>query len=399
MSELIHGRQARQEILKEIIKDLHRGVPVEEVKGRFKALIADVGPREIGEMEQQLIAEGLPEEEIKKLCDVHVQIFEDALEQQEKPQVTSGHPVDTLRRENEAIARVVEELTAQLSDLGDPPSEEKLAALKESIQANLEKLGEVEKHYLKKENQLFPVLEKHGVGGPSKVMWALHDDIRALLKEVQEALRQDDPRRLVYGGKRLLNMVDEMIYKEENILFPMTVEMFTEEDWAHVHRGEEEIGYALIEPGGQWQPVKAKGPVAQGSGVIELDTGVLTPEQINLLLTHLPVDVTYVDEHDRVRYYSQGKERIFPRSSGIIGRDVQNCHPPNSVHVVTKIVDSFKTGERDDAEFWIQMQGRFIHIRYFAVRDKDGEYRGVVEVSQDVTGIRALEGQRRLLDW
>lgn len=132
---------------------------------------------------------------------------------------------------------------------------------------------------------------------------------------------------------------------------------------------------------------------------ISLKTGVLTAEQIDLLLTNLPVDVTFVDENDKVRYFSQGKERIFTRTAAIIGRDVHNCHPPQSVHVVQKIIDDFKAGKRDVAEFWLQMGSAFIHIRYFALRDDAGAYKGVIEVSQNVTDIRALEGEKRLLDW
>jgi len=134
-------------------------------------------------------------------------------------------------------------------------------------------------------------------------------------------------------------------------------------------------------------------------GSLTLDTGLLTAEQINLLLKHLPVDVSFVDENDRVAYYSQTEDRIFPRSPGIIGRTVQNCHPSKSVHIVNKMLDEFRAGRKDSSEFWIQMKGKFIHIRYFAVRDSMGSYKGTLEVSQDVTSIRGLEGEKRLLDW
>jgi DUF438 domain-containing protein len=130
-----------------------------------------------------------------------------------------------------------------------------------------------------------------------------------------------------------------------------------------------------------------------------MHTGQLTLEQVNLIFTHLPVDLSFVDETDEVRFYSEGPERIFPRTPEVIGRKVQNCHPPKSVHMVQAILDEFRAGKQDTAEFWIEMQGKFLHIRYFAIRDRDGEYRGCLEVSQDVTGIRALEGERRLLQW
>ena len=160
-----------------------------------------------------------------------------------------------------------------------------------------------------------------------------------------------------------------MIYKEENILFLMSLDTLSESDWVKVRRGEEEIGYAWIEPEVDWQPkAEADEERAVASEKIGLDTGYLSKELINLLLTHLPVDLTLVDENDRVAYYSSGKERIFPRSPGIIGRQVQRCHPPDSVHIVNKILDEFKAGEKDAADFWIQLGGKFILIRYFALR-------------------------------
>ena len=143
-------------------------------------------------------------------------------------------------------------------------------------------------------------------------------------------------------------------------------------------------------------------PSVEGNALsdqIQLDTGLLKPEQISLMLNHLPVDITFVDENDEVSYFSGAKHRIFPRSKAIIGRKVQNCHPPESVHIVNEIIAAFRSGEKEHAEFWIQMKGRFIHIRYFVLRNESGEYKGTIEVSQDVTEIRQLQGERRLLDW
>jgi DUF438 domain-containing protein len=193
-----------------------------------------------------------------------------------------------------------------------------------------------------------------------------------------------------------------MIYKEEHILFPMTLETLNDDDWAKVMSGEEEIGYAWIEPEKGWQPTSAAAQIevmAGKVGSLNLDTGQLTAEQVNLMLTHLPVDLSFVNENDEVIYYSNTEDRIFPRSPGIIGRKVQNCHPPKSIDMVEKILDEFKAGNKDTADFWIQMRGRFILIRYFALRDSKGAYKGCLEVSQDVTDIRSLQGQKRLLDW
>jgi DUF438 domain-containing protein len=140
-------------------------------------------------------------------------------------------------------------------------------------------------------------------------------------------------------------------------------------------------------------------PVDKSDPLLDLDTGALSLELINLVLTHLPVDVSFVDDKDTVRYYSENKHRIFPRSPGVIGRKVQNCHPAKSIDVVDRILKAFRAGTRDTAEFWIETGRKFVHIRYFAVRDAGGRYRGCLEVSQDVTRIRFLAGQKRLLDW
>ncbi|MBW2066435.1 MAG: DUF438 domain-containing protein, partial [Deltaproteobacteria bacterium] len=255
-------------------------------------------------------------------------------------------------------------------------------------------------HYLRKENQLFSLLEAHDISGPSQVMWAIHDDIRALLKKAQEQLSTTNPQEAIAPLNEAVNAIREMIYKEENILYPMSLEILSEEEWGKVKDGEEEIGYAWVQPGTGWAPSVKEERIHPTRGEkLQLNTGYMTKELIDIMLQHLPVDLTLVDEEDRVAYYSVGKERIFPRSPGIIGRKVQRCHPPDSVHIVNRLLDSFKSGERDQAEFWIQMGGKFIHIRYLALRDEQGNYKGCLEVTQDITHIKNLEGERRLLDW
>jgi hypothetical protein len=200
--------------------------------------------------------------------------------------------------------------------------------------------------------------------------------------------------------KNLKQMITDMIYKEENILFPMSLESFSEKDWLKVKKGEEEIGYAWVKPGTEWKPRETISEVEQQKqGMLSLDTGSLSLEHINLMLKHLPVDLSFVNDKDEVAYYSDTSERIFPRSAAVIGRKVQKCHPPKSVHVVDQILKEFKKGKKDVAEFWIQLGGKFLHIRYFAIRDKNKKYIGTLEVSQDITEIKKLDGQRGLLDW
>jgi DUF438 domain-containing protein len=387
----VEGPGARLEILKGIIRDLHKGVDLGVLKERFRELIKDIEPSEIANMEQQLIEEGMPEEEVKRLCGVHVEVFKESLAGKAVPGLPAGHPVHTLMLEN----RAAEEIMKEMEPLAEDP-----ARNREKLKGLMEGLSQVELHYVRKENQLFPTLEAKGISGPSKVMWALHDDIRAMMKDVRGKVSAGSATATEV--KALLHMAGDMIYKEENILFPMALETLDDEDWARVRKGEDEIGYAWIKPEQKWQPSAAsyqQALLAEKIGSLNLDTGQLTAEQVNLMLTHLPVDISFVNEKDEVAYYSQTPERLFPRSPGIIGRTVQNCHPPKSVGMVERILREFKAGNRDTAEFWIQMKGKVIHIRYFAVRDAGGRYRGTMEVSQDITDIQKLTGQKRLLEW
>jgi DUF438 domain-containing protein len=415
MSEVQRGSaEYRQQQLKEIVKDLHEGSDIKAVQKRFAQLIRNVSPEEIAQMEQALIAGGVPVEQVQKVCDVHVQVFEQALERRKKSKVLPGHPLHTYLQENRALRKILKRMRPLLEQV--PRGQRR-----QEFQGVLAELKDVQIHYRRKENQLFPYLEQVEFTGPSKVMWGKHDEIRKQLREFEDAYRQEEWNRFAPLGKALLRAVRRMIFMEEKILFPTAAKKLSERQWAEIRRGEGEIGYAWVQPGNLWDPSvvvaasmakelgKSGGseaapareaiPGAAGCGEIPLDVGALSPQQINLMLKNLPIDLTYVDENDRVRYYSQGRERIFPRSPAVIGRAVQNCHPPNSVHVVEKILESFRQKKKDTAEFWLTLGGRFIHIRYFAIYDQDGVYRGVAEVSQDATGIRALKGQKRLLDW
>jgi DUF438 domain-containing protein len=394
MSEFINNNTRRQETLEQVIRRLHAGETVAQVKAEFAGLLEEVGAGEIAELEQALIAEGFPEGEIKRLCDVHVAVFRESLDAQAEPASPSGHPIDTFRAENKAAAGVLDALEAAIR-----------AGEWAEAREDLQRLRRYDVHYLRKENILFPFLEKHGFTGPSSVMWAIHDDIRAGWKELGELLGgEPDAGRVAEVFEPLATAIREMFYKEENILYPTSLEKLTPEEWAAIRAQETQIGYCFVEPG---EPLATGGAIREmaepsgagvSGGLLPLSTGALTARQVDWLLTNLPVDVTYVDANDEVRFFSSTKERIFPRSPAIIGRKVQKCHPPASVDKVQSILDDFRHGRRDDAEFWIQLGGKFIQIRYFAIRDENGIYQGTLEVSQDVTRIRALEGERRLLD-
>jgi len=398
MGEFINNASQRKEALKELIRNLHRGGNREEIELRFAELVDDLTPVEIAGIEQELINEGLPVEEVQSLCDVHVAMFRKALDGGATEETPPGHPVHTFKMENLAISELLLLLTNAVGDLSSEGAWQRVARFSEQLR-------ELEKLYQRKENLLFPIIERHGMTGPSSVMWAGHNDIRALLREVSSAVQAEEQQALPGLLAQLSEAVSSMIYKDEHVLYPSALKLLDDSEWASIQEHSEEIGYCLIRPGDEWQPRPSSGPqvaeptaVRTSAGAMALDTGKLTQEQINLLLTSLPVDVTFVDENDTVRYYSQGKERIFTRTPAIIGRKVQNCHPPASVHVVSHIIDEMRAGTRDMAAFWIQLGDQFVHIRYFALRDGNGEYRGVIEVTQDIAPLRALEGERRLLD-
>ncbi|MBN1697216.1 MAG: DUF438 domain-containing protein [Spirochaetales bacterium] len=410
MSEYLHDGEAKQEKLKSIITSLHEGKSVDAVKKEFASLIKDVSPEEIAAMENSLIREGFPPVQIQRLCEVHVAVFDDRLKKYKNPRRMPGHPLHTYMEENRAAEKLLKSIAPLLKKI-DKIKETGVEELKN----RLEELKRINLHFTRKENQLFPKLEQAGFYGPTRVMWGKHDEIRTMFSETEKALQTGDTGAVGNTGKRLIAAIKKMIFMEEKILFPTALRKLTDSDWIDIRNEESEIGYAWIRPGNLWdtaiarqkrkrQPRKPTPEPAAGRAeaiheTFHLDEGDVRIDQINLLLKHLPVDVTFVDENDRVRYFSQGKDRIFPRSPAIIGRAVQNCHPPKSVHIVDRIIESFKKKEKDVAEFWLTINGRFIHIRYFALYDKADVYRGVIEVSQDVTDIRALEGERRLLDW
>lgn len=405
MSELINNREYRQKVLKELILDLHNGKPVEEVKERFSKLIEGLAATEISQMEQALIHEGMPVEEIQRLCDVHAAVLGTSVQQiHADDSVQENHPVSIFKRENRALEALMNNVLAP--ELGNyaKGDEEALGILKKAFAS----LWEIDKHYSRKENLLFPIMEKHGITAPPKVMWGVDDEIRAVIKETRKLLNSDTPEKekLVEKAQEAINRVNEMIFKEENILFPMILETFTEEEWQQVSEASSEIGYCLIdEPKTTWKPQGEDASGESGSkdkkdlhdGYVEFDAGKLLPEEINAILNTLPIDITFVGKDGKVKYFSQGKERIFARPKTVIGRKVENCHPPASVHVVEKVVEQLQSGKKDHVDFWIKMGNVYALIRYFAVRNAQGEYLGVLEVTQDIKPIQEISGERRLV--
>jgi len=407
MSEVINNREYRQKVLKEIIMELHNGKSVEEVKARFEELIKGISPSEISEMEQALIMEGVPIQEIQNLCDVHAAVFKGSIEdihRPQKPEETPGHPVHTFKLENRAIEALVnEKIKPDIEAFKNTGSKENA----NSLIKNFKKLGEIDKHYSRKENLLFPYMEKYGITAPPKVMWGVDDEIRDTIKEVLKALAEDSINReeVIHKAEEVCNRVNEMIFKEESILFPMVLDTLSEDEWLQIQEDSSEIGYCLVEPKAKWAPVKVnveqkvkeEGEKPSNNGYIKFDAGILLPEEINAMLNTLPVDITFVDKDGYVKYFTQGKDRIFARPKTVIGREVKNCHPPASVHIVEGIVEDLKSGKKDHEDFWIKMGNRYVHIRYFAVRNEKGEYLGTMEFTQDIKPIQEITGEKRLV--
>jgi uncharacterized protein len=412
MAEPINNREKRIEMLKEIISGLHEGKAEEEVRGQLKELVQRTDASEIAAMEQELIDDGLPVEKVMAMCDLHSQVVSEILVSRPGDPVVPGHPVDSFKKENAAIREEVQGFRAALAEALSGGDEETVEL--GDLQGRFNGLMDIEKHYSRKENLLFPVLERHGVTGPSKVMWGKDDEVRGLLKGLGEALGAGEAS---VGEWKIVNeavvepalaAIEEMVRKEEDILLPMALDALTAAEWGEIWEQTPEIGYCLVEPGDEYElPGVAPGlldieggePTKSGGETLITPTGALSFEQLKGIFSVLPVDVTFVDADDRVRFFSEGAKRVFPRPKTIIGRKVQHCHPPASVDIVEKIVSDFRSGVEDSCSFWIEFQGKFVYIRYFAVRDGQGEYQGTVEVTQDLTEERQLEGERRLLEY
>lgn len=408
MSELIYNAEKRKELLKHMILQLHSGEAPEQVKKQLKELMMKIPYNEVVEVEQELISEGLPVEEVLRLCDIHTQALEGNIDLSGAKTVPAGHPVDTFRKENLALTRVVELLELQYSKVLTLKHNKDVQEWFMQLKALFNSLMDVDKHYRRKENLLFPYLEKYGITGPPKVMWGKHDEARAMLKSALNAIdtsgviTTEEAAVIVSMLLRPASTaISGMIIKEEQILLPMTLDHLTDSDWYEIYRQTDEIGYCLYDPKEEWKPegILPTAPTAGTDNLIRLPSGSFSTEELLSVLNTLPVDMTFVDKHDKVRYFSQGKERIFDRNRAILGRDVRMCHPPSSVHIVEQILDDFKSGRQQNADFWIQMRERFIHIEYFALRNKEGEYLGTLEVSQDLTEKRALKGEQRILSY
>jgi DUF438 domain-containing protein len=401
--------EAKKKLLKEIIKQLPDGAPPEEVKEKFKDALRGITSDDIVKAEQELVKEGMPREELQKLCNVHMAIFAEQLQEQEL-HLPHGHPISILVEEHRIMLERAERLEEFVGMVEEACDSVYVGDVMTELQNIAKDFQDSEKHYLREENVLFPMAEKHGITEPPAIMWMEHDQIRevkrkftGLVEKWNTMTFEEFKKKLADTAKPLCSLLPIHFYKENNILFPATLEVASVEDWVEARKEFDEIGYccftpptATVEMEIERQGIKS---AVESGGTLKFETGSLSKEEVEGVLDALPIDISFVDKSDSVKYFNKAEKRIFVRTKTVIGRKVQLCHPQKSVHVVTKIIDAFKSGKKDSAEFWITMNGRLVHIRYFAVRDEHKKYLGTLEVTQDLTDVKKLEGERRLLEW
>jgi len=409
------------EIVHEIKSAYDEGkISLEEARKALKDRVQHLAPYEIAIIEQEMVEE-TEDECIKEDIQAMLEVFQDVLVTKEES-LPENHPISCYRRENAKM----KELLLSVEDLVQYP------LIKNQWLELYEELLKFKIHLSRKQNQLYPVLEKKGFTRPTTTMWTLDDFIRDEISECYNLLLEDKEEEFIGKQAELVADVRDLMEKEENILYPTSLEMINEEEFRYMAEGDQEIGFAYIsvqadKSGNSTSASSSSSASTAGtplSGLssapdfaeelagllgkygfnnkeekLNVSTGQLTLEQINLIYQHMPVDLSYVDENELVCFYTDTKHRVFPRSKNVIGRDVKNCHPKASVHIVEEIIRKFRSGEQDKAEFWINKPDLFIYIIYYAVRDEKGKFRGVLEMMQDCTHIRSLQGSQTLLTW
>ncbi len=401
-------KTTRKSKLKELILKLHAGEDAGQIKIKIGEMMLNIPSSEIVEVEQELIAGGLPVKEVQRLCDIHHYVIEDAVDKSKMKDIPLGHPVDTFINENIELLEVCDEMEELFVETEKLSPNSDLKGMIVKLRNGVNNLADIEKHYQRKENLLFPYLEKKGITGPPKVMWAKHDEVRKLVKDGLELIYFEanlDKDKLIKINNEILSPLvkelREMCGKEENVLFPLAMDKLSTQEWFDIYNQTDEIGFTLIDPIHEWKPenIQQAEPSYFKGDTINLPTGRLSVEELIGIFKMLPVEVSFVDSEDKVKYFSHGRERIFQRNRAVLNRDVRLCHPPKSVRMVERILKDFKSGKETMAEFWINFDGKFVYITYYAVRDEEGSYLGTLEVVQDATRIRQLGGEQRLLSY
>ena len=406
---------ARIEKMLEIkLKVFNKEITPAEARKLVNQTFDRVSAEEFAYGEQHLFNAGITDEIMAEGMDDILEVFKDVLVV-DNLYLPKGHPLQTYADEARAIEHVLSEM------------EQKLSArfIKNEWLDIYTRLSQINVHFSRKQNQLFSALERKGFDRPSRIMWNFDDRVRDAIKDAFDLLKANQDKEFIDAQPQVIHLVRDIMEKERDVLYPTSLKLLTDAEFAEMRKGDDEIGYCLIENPPVYltshsenqspkvdnknslltdlQEVLAKhGLNTQSSSkdeVLNVSNGKLTLDQINLIYKHMQVDLSYVDENDIVKFYTDSKHRIFPRSPGVIGREVQNCHPRESLSMVEAIIEAFRKGEQDQADFWIDKGDKFIYIIFNAVRDDEGNFRGVLEMMQDVTHIRSLKGSRRLLSW
>lgn len=408
--------QTRIDVILKIIKDFFNEVPINSLQERFQELLGGkISPSEFALAEQKIKNYGISDTDLKNRLEDLIAIFKSSFETVSIDSLPAGHPIDTFTKENKAIKKLITEMRRKEANID-------FNAIDADWWNNAyNQIQQIIIHYVRKENQLFPYLEQKGFDKPSTVMWALHDDIRNLIKFYSNLLQDGNYEELFSMQELLFSSIEDMIFKEEKILWPTSLDLLTQKEWVEIRKGEDEVGYCLIQNPPVWTPEwsypsenkiknksSKKAPAVQFNpsqahsptiGDINLEVGSITPEQINLIFKHLPFDITYINEFDKICYYNNGEEGILPRSSDIVGKQIKYYFPHSSIHSVEKIIDEFKKGKRDRANFKINFHNKYFDIQYFAVRNEGGYYKGVLEVVYNTQTVIRSEEKQHLINW
>lgn len=406
MADFNSSPEERKAMLKKLFLKLQSGESEEAVRQELINSMSGIPYHEVVEVEEELISEGMPISELLKLCDAHSAVLHGHIDLDSVKEIPECHPVDVFIKENIELKKVTMKIKVLIEEIETSKNFDDTVL---KLRAAFNQLYDVDKHYQRKEYLLFPFLERLGFAGPPKVMWGKHDEIRGYLKNSIRVLQTPmltKEKLLPFVDKVLfpaINGVDDMMIKETEILFPMALEALSDSNWSDISRQSLEFGYCLYDPPREWMPEgteKLTINEMQKSGAnVQLPTGTISAEELHAILNALPVDMTFVNKDDKVKYFSQSKDRIFQRNRAILNRDVRLCHPPSSAHIVDKIIEDFRSGKEDRAPFWIKLGDKFVLIEYFALRNEKGEYLGTLEVSQDISEHRALEGEQRILSY
>jgi len=398
MSEFTNNNEIKLKKLLELSEVIiNKLKPAEYVKANMDTIDA-IMPSDVIILAHKLVEKGYPMDELKKHISKLLNLFYKALNNYPTPEPTEKDLLYWLQKNNKIMEEKLVILKAPIKSINiNGVNAEDLELIKSSV----EEMQAFSDYYTIKENVLFPMIEKYWEDYKCvQIMWSIHDDVRSYLKEIPEiiAAKEFDLKRFNRVSSKLYFDVKAIKFRDEKILFPQILLTIPKEEMQQLLFESADFKFPFINPKID-KEAENKNNLEFIDGEVNLGTGSMSPEQIALIFNHLPVDITYVDENDTVKYFSTPKHRIFPRTNAIIGRHVQNCHPPESVHIVEQIVDAFKAGKKDVASFWIKMGPYYVLIKYFAVRDKEGIFRGTLEVSQEISDIQKIKGDKRLLDW